>query len=138
MIVHDPGHTLCIFLCVVCSLSFVYDALIHNTLAGTPFELFFQYYPYLLQRIHPSDVMKEMLCHKMLSKSDCKIIKNVPISNHMRNHIMMLNYVYNKEMSCLFMFLEILQQIDSQIYAVLSNGIATNTVRVKIKATFCN
>jgi len=121
-VVHFPGYP-CFVIhnsLFICSLQF-YISMYCNTLVGTPFDLFFQK-SYLLQRIHPSVVMKEMLSKKMLTKDDCKNFKNVPVNYHMRNH-MILNYIYSKGMLCLFMFLETLQQIDSQIYAALLKGI---------------
>jgi len=88
----------------------------------TPISLLCCHYQDLLQSLHPTVVANEMLQAHLLNNRWYNLIMNVPC-DYIRNK-MILEYIRQKETSCLFVFLDILRRSDDhqQVYNILIKG----------------
>jgi len=88
----------------------------------TPLDVVLHYYQDLLQVLHPIEVVDKMLFRSLLNSGDYKMICNAPC-DYMRNKII-VEQLQHKDTSCLFIFLDILQEIGNYgvIYNVLMKG----------------
>ena len=80
------------------------------------------YYQDLLLALHPMEVADKLMLASLLTSSDHKMINNAPC-DYIRNKII-VEQLQQMDISCLFIFLEVLQEIGNYgvIYDVLMKG----------------